>query len=70
MSPLVLRQLWTLIEKTQTGILLHLDDSSLVQWLLRQLRTERSLNGQESDAVSSYIYSRLPLIRDLAQERS
>ena len=38
MTPIMLRQLWTLIETTQANILLTLDDSSLIQWLLRQLR--------------------------------
>ena len=69
MTPLMLRQLWSLVETTQTNILLSLDDSSLVQWLLRQVRSERSLEGHEINALSDYIHSRLPLIRDLAQGR-
>jgi hypothetical protein len=69
MSPVMLRQLWTLVETTQSHILLSLDDPSLVQWLLKQLGTQRSLNRQEADLFSGYIHSRLPLIRDLAQSR-
>lgn len=69
MTPLMLRQLWALVETTQSNILLSLDDSSLVQWLLRQVRSERSLDHHELDALSTYIRSRLPLIRDLAQGR-
>jgi len=40
-----------------------------VQLLLGQLGRQRSLNHQESDLLTSYIQSRIPLIRDLAQER-
>lgn len=69
MNPLMLRQLWTVVEKTQANILLNLDDTSLVQWLLRQFKAERSLNHDEVDVLNAYIQSKLPLIRDLAEER-
>lgn len=69
MTPLLLRQLWSLVEATQAQLLLSLDDNSLVQFLIGQLCGERSLNHQESDTLSTYLYSRLSLIRDLAQER-
>ena len=69
MSPLLLRHLWSLIEATQTSTLLNLDDANLVQWLLRQVESQRSLNHQETDLLSHYIQSKLSLIRDLAQER-
>jgi hypothetical protein len=69
MTPLMLRQLWSLVETTQSNLLLNLDDNSLVQLLLGQLGRQRSLNHQESDLLTSYIQSRIPLIRDLAQER-
>lgn len=70
MSPLMLRQLWNLVEATQSNVLLNLDDASLVQWLLRQLGTQRSLNHDEANVYSTYIRSRLPLIRDLAGSRT
>ena len=69
MTPIMLRQLWTLVEATQAQLLLNLDDTSLVQWLLRQLRTQRPLDTEESTILSSYIRTKLPLIRDLAEER-
>lgn len=69
MSPLLLRQIWSLVETTQTNVLLTLDDESLVQWLLRQLKTQRSLDSSEADLLSTYIQSRLPLIRDVAHSR-
>ncbi|MDX2096862.1 MAG: hypothetical protein SFW36_03730 [Leptolyngbyaceae cyanobacterium bins.59] len=70
MTPLMLRQLWSLVEATQATILLNLDDSSLVQWLLRQLYQERPLNNHETDILQGYIESRLTLIRDLAHDRA
>lgn len=69
MTPILLRQLWSLIETAQTHMLLKLDDQSLVQWLLKQIKQERSLDHNEVDVISAYIQSRLSLIRDLAQER-
>jgi hypothetical protein len=70
MSPLMLRQLWFLVERTQSTTLLNLDDTSLVQLLIKQLRTQRSLNHEEAAICTSYIHSRLPLIRDLARSRN
>lgn len=69
MSPFLLRQIWSLVEATQTQVLLNLDDETLVQWLLRQLKAQRSLDSQETDLLNTYLQSRLPLIRDLAQSR-
>ena len=69
MTPATIRYFWSLIESTQTHVLLKLDDPSLVQWLLKQVDQGRSLNNEESNMLSDYIYSRLTLIRDLAHER-
>jgi hypothetical protein len=69
MTPLMLRQLWSLVERTQANILLNLDDASLVQWLIRQFKTERSLDHSEATIISAYIYSHVTLIRDIAEER-
>ncbi len=69
MTPAILRQLWSVVEATQTHTLLKLDDDSLVQWLIKQTTTKTSLDGSETDVLSNYIQSRLTLIRDLAQDR-
>lgn len=69
MTPTMLRQFWTLVEHTQSNVLLGLDDSTLVQWLLSQLHRQQQLDGSQTDIFSSYIRSKLPLIRDIAQER-
>ena len=69
MSPTLLRQLWSLIEGANSTILLTLDDQHLVQWLLDQLSGQRSIDKTEVDHIGSYIYSRVSLIRDIAQSR-
>ncbi len=69
MTPTILRQLWSVVETTQSNTLLKLDDASLVQWLLKQTKNKASLNQNEIHILSDYIYSRLNLIRELAQER-
>lgn len=69
MNPTMLRQLWSLIEKTQTNLLLKLDDDSLVQSLLKQFNQDRVLNHEEIHLVSDYLNNRVSLIRDLAQGR-
>ncbi len=69
MNPLMLRQIWSLIEKTQVNVLLSLDDASLVQWLLKQFRQEQPLDPDQVNVVNAYLRSRLSLIRDIANER-
>jgi len=69
MTPIMLRQLWSLIETSQATLLVNLDDATLVQWLLKQLKMNSALNGKEADLLNEYIQSRLCLIRDLAEQR-
>lgn len=69
MNPAILRQLWSVVEATQAHTLLKLDDTSLVQWLIKQTTTKTFLDGSQTDVLSDYIKSRLTLIRDLAQQR-
>ena len=69
MTPTMLRQLWSLVENAQAATLVNLDDRSLVQWLIEQLKTNTGLNRNETDRAIDYIESRISLIRDLAEER-
>ncbi|MFN6569637.1 hypothetical protein [Dendronalium sp. ChiSLP03b] len=69
MTPKILRQLWSVVENSQTKTLLHMDDASLVQWLVKQTTTQALLDSNETDFLCDYIQSRLALIRDLAYER-
>lgn len=69
MNSSILRQLWAVIEETQTCVLLRLSDADLVKQLLLQLDSKKLLSGEETSTVSAYIRSRTGLIRDLAQAR-
>ncbi|MBE9116552.1 hypothetical protein IQ249_11640 [Lusitaniella coriacea LEGE 07157] len=69
MTPIILRQLWSLIENTHTSILLGQDDSSLVDWLLNRLKAQQSLEQYDTEVLSGYIRSRTSLIRDIAAQR-
>jgi hypothetical protein len=68
-NPLRLRQFWTIVESSQASTLVRLDDVSLAESLLRQLRSYQILDAHESQLVSEYIQAKLPLIRDLASQR-
>ena len=69
MTPTMLRQLWSVVENSQPKTLVSLDDATLVQWLIKQLKKRSTLNCTEADLINEYIQSRLSLIRDLAEER-
>ncbi len=70
MKPSTVRQLWSLVERTQSITLLQLNDKDLVEQLVRQLSTSEQLTNEENNCLITYIYSRLTLIRDLAEARS
>jgi len=67
MNPHLLRQLWSLVEGSQSHWILSLDDNSLAHWLIDQVSDDRSLDSAETDHLNCYIRTRIPLIRDIAQ---
>jgi hypothetical protein len=69
MTPVMLRQLWSLIESTQANMLLTLDDATLAQWITKQFKQQRALNLDEIHILNSYISMKTSLIRDLARQR-
>jgi len=70
MNSWTLRQVWNVIEETQTSVLLELGDAELTQELLRQLESKGLLlNNEDINTMSTYLRSKLTLIRDLAQAR-
>jgi len=69
MNSSILRQLWSVVEETQSSLLLRLSDTELVKQLLSQLESRNSLSNEEAIAISGYIHSRTSLIRDLALAR-
>ncbi|MDM9380147.1 hypothetical protein QUB80_05465 [Chlorogloeopsis sp. ULAP01] len=69
MNASTLRLLWTVVEETQTSTLVQFPDAELVQQLLWQLRNKTWLTSEETNTISAYLSSRVPLIRDLALAR-
>jgi succinate dehydrogenase flavin-adding protein (antitoxin of CptAB toxin-antitoxin module) len=69
MNPQFLRHLWSLVDHSQSSYLLALDDNGLVRWLVDQFTVQQPINQVETDQLSHYIRSKIPLIRDLAQGR-
>ncbi|MEO0409610.1 MAG: hypothetical protein AAF289_19900 [Cyanobacteria bacterium P01_A01_bin.135] len=67
MTPSMVRTLWLIVERVQARLPLDLDDNSLSDWLVGQVRAEHPLNGQESAALDGYVRSRVLLIRDVVQ---
>ncbi len=68
-NPLRLRQIWTLVESSQASLLVRLDDPDLEQWLMRQFTKDQTLSPIESQAITHYVHSKLPLIRDMAEQK-
>ncbi|WP_242040258.1 hypothetical protein [Anabaena subtropica] len=69
MNSQILRQIWSLVEQTQSSTLLKLSDTDLVKQLLMQLDSQQALSCEEINSVNSYLFSRTNLIRDLAIAR-
>ncbi|MBM0741422.1 hypothetical protein JOY44_07290 [Phormidium sp. CLA17] len=69
MTAKMMRQLWAVIESTQVNTLLQFDDSALVNLLLDQFATQQVIDAPTTNSLNTYIESRLPLIRDIAEER-
>jgi hypothetical protein len=68
-TPHMMRQLWAVVESTQVSTLLQVDDSTLIQLLLRQFVSEQAIDAQAAHSLNTYIQSKLPLIRDTAEGR-
>lgn len=66
----ILRQLWAVVEQTQSSTLLGLSDPDLVKLLLGKIESNKFLNDEETCSLADYISSRTVLIRDLALARS
>ncbi|MEX0271830.1 hypothetical protein AB3R30_22150 [Leptolyngbyaceae cyanobacterium UHCC 1019] len=65
----MMQQLWAVIESTQVNTLLQFDDSDLIKLLLNQFANQQTIDAQTTHNLNTYIESRLPLIRDIAEER-
>lgn len=66
MSPVLLNQVWKLVDTTPNHQILGLSDRALVDCLSQRLTERQELTHIEMEAVTVYIRSRVTLIRDMA----
>ncbi len=64
----LLRQFWSIIEAATPQRLAALDDSSVSKWIVDILKADPTFDPRNLPTVSQYIQTRIPLIRDLAQQ--
>ncbi len=64
----LIRQLWAIVESAHTQRLSTLDDSSMLQKLIDLLKADPTFDSRQLPLASSYLQSRMSLIRDLAQQ--
>ena len=63
----LLRQLWSVVESAPNQRFSSLDDSGVLQWLTELLQADPTFDIRNLPVVSSYIRTKMPLIRDVAQ---
>lgn len=66
MNSLTLRQFWSMVEQTQTNVLLELSDRDLMAKLQEQFEQHRYVGDVDISLLREYIQVKIPLIRDLA----
>ena len=69
MNSTSLRQFWSMVEQTQTSVLLELSDRELKTKLQEQWEKNYYASASEMRLVQEYIQAKMPLIRDLAEIR-
>lgn len=69
MSANLIKEIWKAIEEIQSTTLLGLEDGELLTTVLGRVKNSQTLTMAESKDASSYINSRICLIRDLAISR-
>ena len=69
MNSTSLRQFWSMVEQTQTNVLLELSDRELKIRLQQQWEQNQNVSAPEMKLVQEYIQAKMPLIRDLAEIR-
>jgi len=64
----LLRQLWSIVESTPSQRISTLDDSGVLRWLTDLLKADPTFDANYLPMACDYIQTRMPLIRDLAQQ--
>ncbi|MEL6472102.1 MAG: hypothetical protein AAFX51_15410 [Cyanobacteria bacterium J06636_28] len=64
----LIRRFWSIVESAPHQRFSALDDSGVLQWLVELLQADPTFDSRQLPMVSDYIQTRMPLIRDLAQQ--
>ncbi len=64
----LIRQLWSTVQSASAKGLSQLDDTMLMQSLVDVMREDPGFDPGNLAAMNSYIQTRLPLIRDIANQ--
>ena len=65
MNPMVLRKIWAAVDAAPSSSLLGLSDADLVKTVFDKVVSQTPLSHEEEKSVSTYLYSKTTLIRDL-----
>ena len=68
MDSSLLRKLWSIVDAFPSSRLSSLDDPSLMRSLVESLTADPAFDARHLPAVSSYIRTRMPLIREMSQQ--
>ena len=63
----IMRQLWAIIQETSGKTVAGLNDSDLINQIIGKLNSKQHLSSEDCSIVSTYLRSRIPLIREITQ---
>jgi hypothetical protein len=62
----ILRSVWSIIADLRNPDILYLSDAALIGVVLQQIAQRTLLNHEETGRLQTYLNTKLPLIRDMA----
>ena len=60
MNPYLLRHLWSLVDRSQSSLILDLDDNGLVRWLMDEFIVQQPIDQAETAQLDHYIRAKIP----------
>lgn len=67
MNSTIIRQVWSIVAENSTTAFAGLNDSDLVEQLLKKLHAKQNLSPEDWSLMSGYLHARTLLIREIAQ---
>lgn len=62
----IVRAVWSSVEALNHQVLLQLNDTDLIQQIMKQVERAATLSSQERQSLIDYVSSKVMLIRDIA----